>query len=251
MKNLLSKGSLLCFTLCVFVCGSASAGIINGDFSSGDFTGWTVSAYDDALNPIADPSPFISISGVGGSNAARFKTGQFTDGLFMATLEQTYTIPAARPFLTFEFTLPVIEVDPTGSGTSPFLDSWAVSLQSGTDFFDLLLVDQTGPYADPFGTAPGTVTLGAANSAGFDYLLRADLTSLAGSEVTLFFDMFQEDDEAIYEMFSGNSQQAEALKQKPVIPEPSSLAIASGFVLIAAAWNLKRRRQTRALIVSL
>ena len=59
MKNQLSKGSLLCFTLWVFVCGSASADIINGCFSTGDFTGWTVSAYDEDGNPLDDLSRFI------------------------------------------------------------------------------------------------------------------------------------------------------------------------------------------------
>jgi hypothetical protein len=241
MKNQLWKGSLLGFVFWVFVCSSACGGIINGDFETGDFTGWTVSAYDEDGNPL-DPSPFISIGTVGGSNAAIFKTGLFADGLFMATLEQTYTIPAARPFLTFEFTLPLIEVDPTGSGNGPFKDSSALSVLRGSDFFDLLLVDQTGAYADPFGTAPGTVTLGAAKSPGFDYLFRADLTSLKGNEVTLFFGIFQEDDGFVFDLSACHFTHYEEQKKTPVIPEPSSLALATAVVLIAALW--RRRKST-------
>ena len=65
---------------------------------------------------------------------------------------------------------------------------------------------------------------------------------LPENEVTLFFDMVQEDDGGIYQVFSGNMRQVERLKQKRVIPESSSLAHASGLLLMAALW--RRRKST-------
>ena len=80
--------------------GSAFAVIANGDFGTGDFTGWTVSAIDDLGGPI-DPSPFISVVSFGGGNAAQFETGEFAEGLFIGTLEQTFAISAAEPSAFF------------------------------------------------------------------------------------------------------------------------------------------------------
>jgi hypothetical protein len=53
-------------------------------------------------------------------------------------------------------------------GTNLFPDAFAVSLQSGGRSFDLLLVERNGARPDPFGTASGAVTLGAASQPGFE-----------------------------------------------------------------------------------
>jgi hypothetical protein len=112
--------------------------IVNGDFSTGDLTGWTASAIDAALS-LLSPSPFIFVTNVGGNHVVEFKTGQFADGLFSATLEQTFPIIPTEPILSFDFSLPTVLADPTGTGISPFFDSFFVSLASGINSLDLLL----------------------------------------------------------------------------------------------------------------
>lgn len=174
--------------------GSGRAGataIVNGDFATGDFTGWTTSAIDQGFAPIA---PLLSVVPFGGGNAADFPTGTFADDRFIQTLEQSFVVDPGEPLFSFEFSLPDIVSDATGTGASSFRDALVVSLDRGTDFFELLLVDFSGALADPFGTAPGPVTLGAPTDPAFDFLFTADLSSLTGDTVTLFFDIINEDD---------------------------------------------------------
>ena len=59
-------------------------------------------------------------------------------------------IEATKPFLSFDFSLAALVSDPTGSGTSSFLDALTVSLDNVTSTFSLLLVDQNGALPDPW-----------------------------------------------------------------------------------------------------
>ena len=173
MNSLNLRGFTFLMLFSVFS-GESQGTIINGDFATGDLTGWTTSAIDQAGQPTTS---LVSVESSGGTFFADFPTGQFADDVFISTLEQTFTVTAQEPILSFEFSLPSIIEDNTGSGNSPFFDAFVVSLENvGTgDFFDLLLVDQFSVLADPFGTAPGTVTLGAPSSPLFDFVFNADL----------------------------------------------------------------------------
>jgi|GEM_PF-5465616 len=213
--------------------------IINGDFVAG-LTGWTASAIGDFGNPL-NPNAFISVVPLGSNNVAQFETGAFSDGLFIATLEQTFTVTANKPRLSFDFTLPNAVADPTGTGASPFLDSLFVSLGSGFDFFDLLLMDQFGVLADPFGTAPGVVTLGVPIDPLFDFNFTADLTSLVGESVTLFIDVINEDDGFQFASPKlGNLATVATSLQRP-IPEPGSLWLLGLGLLGLLSTTIKKR----------
>lgn len=226
----------------------APAGIINGDFETGDFTGWTASAIDGAFNPTA---PLISVASVGGNQVAVFDTGDFNTGPFISTLEQTFTVDPATPFLTFDFSDPFTSADATGTGAGPFLDAFAVSLQSGADFYDLLVLDQFGPWADPFGTAPGTVALGTSLAPSLDFSARADLSSLAGQSVTLYADMINEDDRFETTVWSDFYELQSQQTKKTVIPEPASLTLWSLLLAgVAAVRRQRHRRSHRAPFVS-
>ena len=60
--------------------------------------------------------------------------------------------------------MPTLTPDPTGTGTSSFRDSFVASLFDGTKTYVLLLTDSSGSLTDPFGTAPGSVTIGTSSS---------------------------------------------------------------------------------------
>jgi hypothetical protein len=91
---------------------------------------------------------------------------------------------------------------------TPFgcIDGWFAALGSGTDSFDPLLVDRFGALADPFGTAPGSVSLGAATDPTLDFTFDVDLSSQIGETVTLFFDLIQEDDGFLFDPGKDNSR---------------------------------------------
>ena len=218
----------------------ASAGIVNGDFETGDLSGWTTSAIGG--------SPLISVVMPGTNHFAELATGDFATGPFISTLEQTFTVDPATPQLSFDFTLPSTILDPTGTGLSPFLDSFVVSLLSGASFFDLLLVDQFGAIADPFGTAPGTTGVAAPSDVAFDFSLVADLSSLVGESVTLFFDVINEDDgfESVFAL-----DNVQLTGTGAVVPEPSTfiifvvglLTFCSGLRLRRASADVPRRNR--------
>lgn len=210
---------------------SASAEFVNGDFETGDLTGWTASAIGG--------SPLISVVMPATNHFAEFETGDFATGPFISTLEQTITVDPSKPLLSFDFTLPTTTADATGIGASPFLDGFFVSATAGGSFFDLLLVDQFGALADPFGTAPSAVRLGAPSASGFDFGLTADLSSLATQSVTILFDVINEDDgfESTFALdnvqFSGSGG---------VVPEPSTIVL-WGLGVVGFGFRSMRRRR--------
>jgi hypothetical protein len=127
----------------------------------------------------------------GGTNFAAFDTGNYFTGPFDSTLSRSFPVTAAEPILSFDFNrLPTLTPDPTETGTSPFRDSFVASLSDGTNTFALLLVDSSDALTDPFGTAPGSVTIGPSSIIPvLDSTLRVDLSSLAGQTLTLFLDV--------------------------------------------------------------
>jgi hypothetical protein len=210
--------------------GNVSAGFINGNFATGDLTGWTASAVDQNGNPV---TPLISVASSGGSNFAVLDTGNYATGPFDSTLSQSFLVTAAEPILSFDFNhLHTLTPDPTGTGTSSFRDSFVASLSDGTNTFALLLVDSSGALTDPFGTAPGSVTVGPSSIIPvLDTTLRADLSSLAGQTLTLFLDVTNADD-GFRTVFDPTKFDTSAKSPSNFIPEPSSLVLAAiGFVI--------------------
>jgi len=170
---------------------SANGVISNGDFETGDLTGWTASVIA-AVQPPPPLTPLISVSAVGGNHFAVFETGEFATGPFISTLEQTFPVPD-NFVLRFDFSFSTDD-DATGGGSSPFFDAFAVSLTAGGSTYELLLADRSGAHDDPFGTAPGTTALDMPTGPLFDFRYVADLSALAGQTATLYFDIISEDD---------------------------------------------------------
>ncbi|MBV7256856.1 hypothetical protein KCG44_08660 [Pacificimonas sp. WHA3] len=106
---------------------SALATVVNGDFETGDFTGFTVEANEGTLAGDAiDETLFSSVGELGGSQVAQLDTlnldfdmdGQIFDALGVLTLNQRVTVSPDAPLLTFDVGVIGNSADPTGSGTS-------------------------------------------------------------------------------------------------------------------------------------
>jgi hypothetical protein len=217
---------------------TASAGLVNGNFATGDLTGWTASAIDQNGNAV---TPLISVASSGGTNFAVFDTGNYATGPFVSTLSQSFLVTAAEPILRFELNhLPTLTPDATGTGTSSFGDSVVASVSDGTNTYALLMVDGSGSLTDPFGTAPGTVVIGPSLNSPLNSLFQADLSSLAGQTLTLFLDATNQDDgfQSVY--YFTSFQTARTIKSNFTIPEPSSLVLASIALLSSLLYALKR-----------
>lgn len=203
--------------------GTASAGLlVNGNFATGDLSGWNASAIDQNGNPV---TPLISVGSSGGTNFAVFNTGTYAAGPFDSTLSQSFLVTAAEPVLSFDFNhLPVVSPDPTGTGTSSFGDSFVASVSDGTNTYVLLLIDSSGSLTDPFGTAPGSVTIGQSSNSPLDSTLRADLSSLAGETLTLYLDVTSQDDgsQSTFDLTNAGTAKPELSN----VPEPDSLMLA-------------------------
>jgi hypothetical protein len=219
--------------------GTASAGFINGNFATGDLTGWTASAIDQSGNPV---TPLISVASSGSAHFAVFDTGNYATGPFDSTLSQSFLVTAAQPILSFDFNrMPTLTPDPTGTGTSSFRDSFVASLFDGTKTYVLLLTDSSGSLTDPFGTAPGSVTIGTSSGSPLDSTLRADLSSLAGQTLTLDLDVTNQNDGSQTVFYATNF-----LISPPMItnfiPEPNSLMLAVIGGVASLLYVRKRRR---------
>lgn len=220
---------------------SAEAGpIVNGDFADPvDLAGWT-------------PTLGASI----GEPTGAFAQLE-TDGHWPSTLEQTVTLPTAPAQLVFDFafstSLPALNVIPPGV----FPDSLAVALVTSLgDWLDILIVDASGVISDPSDgiealtgalpitveedlsiTIPGFVPF----SGGIDFSGRIRLllpAAVRGQDATLYFDLYDEPDEAMTWVAIDN------IAIEPVaVPAPATL----GLMLIGLVGvSVTRRRNLRS-----
>jgi hypothetical protein len=218
----LAIGALVCW-----LAAQPASGITQGDFSSGDLTGWTASAVDAFGDAV---SPLISVINPSGNFLAEFSTGEFASGPFISTLEQSFLVDAADPILSFNFSLPGVVSDPSGTGASPFLDTFSVSVFNGGNK-DLLLAVKDGAVADPFGTAPGPTAVGPSTNPQLGLNFRADLSSLAGIPVTVFFDLSNEDDSFRSHVWLDDVRLTSATKPVPDIGGTGVLLLLGVFLL--------------------
>lgn len=77
---------------------AAKASIVtNGDFATGDFTGWTLfTTPDGSLGPLGSGLPAVTsfnVTGAGGQNAATFQVGSFDGTEQGGGITQTVTLP--------------------------------------------------------------------------------------------------------------------------------------------------------------
>lgn len=212
---------------------STPAGFMNGDFETGDLRGWTTSA-------IGGATPLISVGSDGGNQFAVFDTGDFATGPLDSILEQSFVVDPAKPFLSFDFS--DLETFPDASGMGGgFPDAFAVSLDNGVDTYVLVQLNQSGPVADPFGTVPVPVALGVPFSSSLANTLSVDLSSLAGQSLTLSAAINSQDD-GFRSIVHWDNIVLRNEVEKAVIPEPTSLALWSTFLLSGAVATRLRKQ---------
>jgi hypothetical protein len=218
--------------------GPASAGLVNGNFATGDLSGWTASAIDQNGHAV---TPLIAVGSSGGTHFAVFDTGTYAAGPFDSTLSQSFLVTATQPILSFDFNrLPALTSDATGTGKASFRDSFVASLFDGTQSFPFLLIDSSGAHADPFGRAPGKVTIGPSLNSPLDSTLGLDLSSLAGHALMLNLDVTSQDD-GFRSVYDPTNFETSAAPKPNSIPEPSSVVL----LLIGAIATLYYSRKRR------
>lgn len=213
---------------CVNSGRTARGVIVNGDFSTGDLTGWQTAAADDEDQAVAAP---IGVQIQAQGNYAAIATVPYSgSGTFLplTQLSQTFAI-TSQPLvfdLGFNTTVDANEVD-----DHLFRDALAVLLSDGMSTYTLAAADTFGLVLDPFNDAPGTLTrTGSAIPSLSDHIqFEADVASLASSQVTLTFYLLNETD--------GHASEAR-VGGVAIVPEP-----ASGILVLAAVGLWKHRRR--------
>lgn len=184
----------------------------------------------------SDPVPLAGYTATG--TVIGEPTGEFglleTDGTFQRTLEQTFSVPASASTLAFDFAFSTTGIPPTGA----IPDSFAVSVISALgDFLDILVVDLLGVVPDPSdgieiitGATPIDVAFDSSISIvgfpvgiGTTFSGRISLglpSAVLGQDVTLFFDLFDQIDDANTIAGVDNI----SLRTRAV-PEPATLAL--------------------------
>lgn len=192
----------------VFGSAAVAASFQNGDFSSG-FSGWQGEVGGVGFDPASG-----GLFGISTETAAIVKSDYY---LFPVTLSQSFTLSLTATFLTFS-----LEYQATGPD----------------DFVMAGLVDQGG-LATPIDLFDG-------NNPLIDHNFRADISSLAGQDVQLYFtllDLSYDFDPALFApdvMKIDNIVIAQADGATPV-PEPGSLLlVGAGLAGLAIVRNRKK-----------
>lgn len=215
----------------LLLCSGATAGpIVNGDFATGDFDGWSLYAEDQSLDEIESKLQVVS---VGQGMAASFATGTFSEDYLIQRMEQTFHVTLSEPILEFDVSTPIVSQDSTGSGAGLGIDELYVSVRtSPVDPIESIAVDASGLHVDPIGTAAGLVEIGSPSDPRFDYGVAVDLAGFRNKTVILAVDLIQHDDGfQMEDLLIGNFQVRE-------VPEPHSLTILLVGLLL---WHHYRR----------
>jgi len=224
---------------------AAAVSLTNGNFETGDLTGYFTE--DD----LGDPNPAVTVAADPGSgnHFASLDTASHTS--FFNTLGQDLTLPPSPAVLSFDvgFSTAVDGSTDVGMG---FPDSFAVSLVTTADFLDILVVDAAGGVvADPGGSLPVTydptsTIAGFAPLAGAGALSGAITlplpASMLGDDATLFFDLFDEEDG--HRSIAAVDNIALQAAPAPAVPEPATgLLLTVGLAAMAGAARRPFRRR--------
>jgi len=216
---------------------AAAVSLTNGDFESGDLTGYFTE--DDTFLP--NPAITVAADPVTHNHFASLDTASHTS--FFNTLGQDLTLPPSPSLLSFDFGFSTAGDGSTDAGMG-FPDSFAVSLVTAANFLDILVVDEAGGVVpDPGGSLtvaydPTIAIAGFAPLAGGASALSGSITlllpaSVLGDDATLFFDLFDEEDG--HRSVAAVDNIALQAAPAPAVPEPATgLLLTVGLAAMAA-----------------
>ena len=224
----------------------SARGITNGDFASGDTSGWTESAFDDDNNAVAAP---VSVVADAAGNFAQLETVPFSssEAFFPITvLSQSFTL--AGNSLRFDIGFDTQVDFNENVDQLAFPDSLEVSLFDGVDSFTLALFDTFGLALDPFGDV-ATAGLGSLTSSASGHpsltdqvQIEIDFAALSSQDVTLDVVMLNDLDGFASVGRITNVVNPAAPPPGDGIPEPLTATL--GLMgLAAAGWTTSRRHR--------
>lgn len=140
---------------------SSLATLINGDFATGDLSGWSTEALDDNNDVVSPP---ISLVNHASGNVVQLNTVSYV-GLASVTpttsLFQSFAVNES--IISFDIGL-ASATDPDEINEMSFADSLEISIDNGAEFLAILILEGTELIVDPFGDAPGMVVTATASS---------------------------------------------------------------------------------------
>lgn len=206
----------------VFCAPLTAAGIVNGDFETGDLTGWITAS-------TGEPIPRVNVLSVGGNQLVRLETGDFASGPMVSSLSQSFEVTAENPILTFDVSEPTLAIDISGTSDGSGLDSLAVFVGSEL----ILRADQNKAVAD-------LNLIGKPSDRSFAFGVRADLTAFAGMRPELRFDILNLDDGSQFSIDIDNIMLGPLPAAKP---EPASIHLAA-IALVSLLAGRRTRKGT-------
>ncbi len=219
---------LILISATLFVCQSATAGVMNGDFS------------DTSGSPFAHWTTLYGNAPVDGGGIAMFDVIDFFDE---SQLEQTFTLLTPANALSFEFNLSSV---PGGSLDVFGLDVFQVTLFDA--FGDVLFPISSGVFGDPrfygfdssgneFKSSQATVENFAIGAEVWKRV-SLDISSLVSQQLTLEFLLLGDDDSRSTTVLLDNVVVSQATA---AVPEPATIAIWA--FLGTATLGLGRKRK--------
>ena len=207
---------------------SANATVItNGDFETGDTTGF------DVL--VAGPStePFVTVQQDGDNDFLQLSAGNAVEGFLFATLSQSLTITAEAFLLNFDAALLSAEDDTGPDEAGPFVDFFSVGIEDEDgDFTGVFGYDEVaGARTDPFNQNVFPAGLTSPSNSFFDTGVVADLSSLIGQTILLEISIFAEFDQRTVTFAADNFALTGGSASEVPIPAPVAL-FATGLLLL-------------------
>ncbi len=230
-----------------------AAPLVNPGFETGDFTGWTTTGFNDLGLPVVAAN--LGVFPIGGEHFAEIFSGFNGFDATISRLEGSFVGSSSDPIMSIELGLLDSSPDPTGSGTSSFLDSLGISLVDAltSETFLVAMADRNGVHINPLAQMPGFTAL-APGDPTFNFLsldhhhtLVADLSAFAGQDLILSFDMFNADDGLSdtwlirgveCDPISGFKPEVTIASPGGEIPEPSESALFFSVLLIVIGGKL-------------